>query len=229
MPLMWGFLSFLGITGSPSPPSVGISRVCSSAEAMFVTGGGVGDLGDCDTVWMTSSSGGGRSWSSTSSLIQLSTAQEASSAFSVTSRGSGVLSSMILGFSSNETLLSDLTRPRRLSEDRWLLRMEWVGELFGDLWFSHWTLDLVGSPVPESLLRRLGWPAASVVTGALGRQLFISQAGGWPADSLLSRASAADWLSSEWSQTAARCRGLDPPLSLSVSAPARSLRMHPSY
>ena len=229
MPLMWGFLSFLGITGSPSPPSVGISRGCSSAEAMFVTGGGVGDLGDGDMVWVTSSSGGG--WSSTSSLMQLSAAQEVSSAFCVTSRGSGVLSSIILGFSSNETLLSDLTLPRRLSEDRWLLRMEWVGEQFGDLWFSHWeelsllAPDLVRSPAPESLLWRLGWPAASAVTGALGRQLFISQAGGWAdaADSLLSRATA-DWLSS-WSQTAARCRGLAcPPLSVSAS-----LLVHPSY
>ena len=94
-------------------------------------GGGVGDLGDRDLVWVTSSSGGG--WSSTSSLMQLSAAQEASSAFSVTSRGSGAVSSIILGFSSNETLFSDLTLPRRLSEDRWLLRMEWVGEQFGDL------------------------------------------------------------------------------------------------
>ena len=98
----------------------------------------MGDLSDCDKeVLTTSSSGGGCSWSSTSSLMQLSTPEEASSACSVTSQGSGVFSSMILGFSSNETLFSDLTLPRRLSEDRWLLRMEWVGELLGDLRFSH--------------------------------------------------------------------------------------------
>ena len=226
MPLMWGFLSFLGMTGSPSPPSVGISRVCSSAEAMAVSGGGVGDLGVInEDVLATSSSGGGWSWSSTSSLMQLSATEEASSTLSATWPGSGVLS-IILGFSSNETRFSDLTLPRRLSEDRWLLRMEWVGELLGDLWCSHWELslapDLVNSPAPESLLRKLGWPAASAVTGGVGRQLFISQAGGWGAAALspLWRA-AADWLSS-WSETAARCRAL-PPL---VSA---SLLMHPSY
>ena len=90
--------------------------------------GGVGErflleLGFFDGM----SSNGGRS-NSVSSAIAV--AVEARSDFSSMSQGSGE-SSIMSGFSSNETLLIDLflLKLLGLSEERWLLKIEWVGEL----------------------------------------------------------------------------------------------------
>merc|ERR1719150_3529972 len=92
--------------------------------------GGVGERAGKHLLgWGATSSSGGTSMSgsSTSSSMQLD-ATETCSVFPGISLGSGE-SSIISGFSSNETLFSDLFLPRLLglSEERGLLKMEWVG------------------------------------------------------------------------------------------------------